>query len=143
MKGKPSINSAARNALWSYPVTRPPRFAGAPSVIETTRSYEMPDVASLPGGADVRVEFYGGAYSFWLGGERRRVYVGRFDYASFTSDEEARYAFLTLWRDVEMLESPAEVERAAARWLERRRGEFTVVQRDDEGHQCYRRGGRF
>lgn len=115
MKGKPPINSAARNSLWVYPMARPPRFAGAPAVIETTRSYEMPDVTALPGGADVRVEFYSGAYSFRLDGGRRRVYVGRFDYASFTSDEEARYAFLTLWREVELLESPAEVERAAAR----------------------------
>jgi len=127
VKGKPPINSAARNALWSYPVARRPRFAGAPSVVEPTRSYEMPDVAALPGGADVRVEFYGGAYSFWLDGERRRVYVGRFDYVSFTSDEEARYALLTLWREVEMLESPAEVERAAARWLERRHRGHPVV----------------
>jgi hypothetical protein len=56
-------------------VARPPRFAGAPAVIEVTRSYEMPDVASLPGGADVRVEFYGGAYFFWLDGERHRIHV--------------------------------------------------------------------
>jgi hypothetical protein len=125
--GKPPINSAARNSLWVYPAARPPRFAGAPAVIETARSYEMPDVTALPDGADVRVEFYGGAYSFRLDGERRRVYVGRFDYASFTSDEEARYAFLTLWREVETLESPAEVERAAMQWLERRCGERTVV----------------
>ena len=75
----------------------------------------------------MRVEFYWGAYSFRLDGEWRRVYVGRFDYVSFTSDEEARYAFLILWREVEMLDSPAEVERAAARWLERRRGERTAV----------------
>jgi len=108
-------------------VARPPRFAGAPVVVETTRSYEMPDVTSLPGGADVRAEFYGGAYSFWLDGEWRRVYVGRFDYVSFNSDEEARYALLTLWREVEVLESPAEVERAAMQWLERRRGERSVV----------------
>lgn len=127
MKGNPPINSAARNSLWSYPVLRPPRFAGAPVVVETTRSSEMPDVTSLPGGADVRVEFYGGAYSVWLDGERHRVYVGRFDYVSFASDEEARHALLTLWREVEMLESPAEVERAAARWLERRRGKYTAV----------------
>ena len=108
-------------------MVRPPRFAGAPAVVETTRSYEMPDVTALPGAADVRVEFYGGAYSIWLDGERRRVYVGRFDYASFASEDEARYAFLTLWREVEMLESPAEVERVATQWLERRRGKRDVV----------------
>lgn len=32
-----------------------------------------------------------------------------------------RHAFLTLWREVEGLESAAEVERAAEQWLERRR----------------------
>jgi hypothetical protein len=82
-----------------------PRFAGAPALVETTRSHEMPDVASLPEGADVAVEFYGGAYSFRLDGQRQRVYIRKFDYASFTSEEEARYAFLTLWREVERLES--------------------------------------
>jgi hypothetical protein len=123
MRGEFPINSAARNSLWLYPVERLPRFAGAPAVIETTRSYEMPNVTALPGGGDVRVEFYGGAYSFWLDGERRRVYVGRFDYVSFPSEEEARYAFLTLWREVELLESPSEVGHAAARWLEKWRRE--------------------
>jgi hypothetical protein len=127
MKGELPINSAARNSLWVYPVARSPRFVGAPAVVETTRSYEMPDVPALPSGADVRVEFYGGAYSFWLDGERGRVHVGRFEYVSFMSEEEARHALLTLWREVEMLESPAEVERAAVRWLERRRGERAGV----------------
>lgn len=103
-------------------MARPPRFAAAPVVVETTRSYEMPDVIALPGGADVSVEFYGGAYSFRLDGGRCRVYVGRFDYVSCNSDEEARYALLTLWREVEMLESPSEVERAAVLWAERLRG---------------------
>ena len=127
MRGELPINSAARNSLWVYPVARQPRFAGAPAVIEMTRAYEMPDIPALPGGADVRVEFYGGAYSFWLDGEKCRVYVGRFDYVSFVSEDEARHALLTLWREVEMLESLAEVERAAARWLERRRGKRTAV----------------
>lgn len=121
------MNSAARNALWSYPVSRPPRFASAPVVVEVMRSYEMPDVSALPGGADVRVEFYGGAYTFWLDGERHRVYVGRFDYVPFASDEEARYAFLTLWREVELLGSAVEVERAAALWAERRRGRGSAM----------------
>lgn len=115
------INAAARNCVWAHPRLVPPRFRGAPTVIETRRSHEMPDVLALPEGADVSVEFYGGAYSVWLEGEKRRVYVRRFEYVSFASEEEARHAFLTLWRDVEWLESAAEVERAAGQWLERRR----------------------
>lgn len=115
------INAAARNCVWAYPFRVAPRFRGAPTVVETTRSHEMPDVLALPEGADVSVEFYGGAYSFRLDGEKRRVYVRRFEYVSFASEEEARHAFITLWRDVEGLESAAEVERAAEGWLERRR----------------------
>jgi hypothetical protein len=115
------INSAARNCVWVYSRATPPRFSGAPALVETTCSHEMPDVLSLPEGADVAAEFYGGAYSVRLDGEKRRVYVRRFDYASFPSEEEARYAFLTLWRDVERLESAEEVERAAVEWLERLR----------------------
>lgn len=121
MKRPLPINSAARNCVWAYPHTVPPRFVGAPAVVEMTRSHEAPNVLALPEGADVAVEFYGGAYSFWLDGERRRVYVRRFEYVSFTSEEEARHAFLTLWREVEGLESAVEVERAAGQWLERRR----------------------
>jgi hypothetical protein len=121
MSEVPPINSAARNCVWVYPRSTPPRFGGAPAVVETTRSHEMPDVVSLPEGAEVAVEFYGGAYSVRLDGQRRRVHIRRFDYVSFTSEEEARYAFLTLWREVERLESAAEVEGAAARWLETRR----------------------
>ena len=115
------INSAARNCVWTYPHTVPPRFAGAPALVEATRSREMPDVLALPEGADVSVEFYGGAYSFRLDGEKRRVYVRRFEYVSFTSEEEERHAFLTLWREVEGLESAVEVERAAGEWRQRRR----------------------
>ena len=121
MKRPLPINSAARNCVWAYTHIVSPRFAGAPAVVEVTRSHEAPDVLALPGGADVAVEFYGGAYSFWLDGEKRRVYVRRFEYVSFTSEEEARHAFLTLWREVEGLESAAEVERAAGEWFERRR----------------------
>jgi len=102
-------------------MARQPRFAGAPVVVETARAREMPDVLALPEVADVSAEFYGGAYSFRLDGEKRRVYVRHFDYASFASEEEACHAFLTLWREVEGLESAAEVERAGGRWLERRR----------------------
>jgi hypothetical protein len=120
MAGKKSllINCAAKNSVWSYPRLTPSNFADAPTIFETSRSHEMPDVIALPEGADLNVEFYGGAYSLRLDGERRRVYVRRFDYITFTSDEEARYAFLTLRREVERLESAPEVERAAARWLD-------------------------
>ena len=121
MKRPLPINSAARNCVWAYPHIVPPRFAGAPAVVEVTRSHEAPDVLALPEGADVAVEFYGGAYSFRLDGEKRRVYVRRFEYVSFASEEEARHAFLTLWREVEGLESAVEVERAAGEWFERRR----------------------
>jgi hypothetical protein len=111
------INCAARNAVWSYPKLVPPRFAGAPSILETTRTYERPDVFTLPECADVTVELYGGACSLWLDGERRRVHVRRFDYLTFQTEEEARHAFMRLWREVELLESPAEIELAAERWL--------------------------
>ena len=121
MKRPLPINSAARNCVWAYPHAVPPRFAGAPALVETTRSHEMPDVGALPTGADVSVEFYGGVCSIWLDGGRHRVYTRRFEYVSFASEEEARYAFITLWREVEGLESAAEVERAAEEWLERRR----------------------
>jgi len=113
------INSAARNAVWSYSRPAAPRFAGAPALIETTRSPERPDFSLLPSGSEVRVEFYGGAYSLWVDGERRRVYVRRFEYVAFPTEEEARHAFLTLWREVEHLESAVEVERAADEWMER------------------------
>lgn len=116
------INCASRNAVWIFPKLIPPRFIGAPFIAETVRSHEMPDVISLPEGADVEVEFYGGAYSLRLDGERRRVYVRRFDYASYALDEDVRYAFLTLWREVELLESLAEVESAALRWLKAQPG---------------------
>jgi len=65
---------------------------------------------------------HGGAVTLWLDGERRRVHLRRFDYASFpTGEEEARHAFMRLWREVELLEAPAQVELAAERWLEARR----------------------
>jgi hypothetical protein len=54
-----------------------------------------------------------------LDGELHRIYIRRFEYVSFTSDEEARYAFLTLWREVETLQSAADVEAAAEEWLAR------------------------
>lgn len=114
------INCAARNAVWVYPRVARPRFPGAPEVVETTRSHQMPDLASLPEGSDVMVELYGGACSLWMSGENHRVYIRRFHYAGFPSGEEARQSFLGLWREVERLGSAEEVERAAERWLERR-----------------------
>ena len=115
------INSAARNALWVYTAVVEPRFSGAPALVESKRSYEMPDFNSLPEGADIAVELYGGAITLRLDGAQRRVYIRRYEYVSFSSDEEARHRFLTLWREVESLDSIAEVERAAEEWLERRR----------------------
>ena len=115
------INSAARNALWVYDALVEPRFDGAPAIVEPKRSYEMPDFSLLPEGADIAVELYGGAIILRLDGAQRRVYIRRYEFVSFASDEEARHRFLTLWREVEALDSAAEVERAADEWLERRR----------------------
>ena len=112
------INCAARNSVWVYPQEVQPRFPGAPVIFEMTRSHERPDVFALPAGADVTVDLYGGACSLWLDGERRRVHIRRFDHVTFPSEEEARHAFMRLWREVEMLESPAEIELAAERWQE-------------------------
>jgi hypothetical protein len=116
-KGLP-INSTGRNAVWAYQRAVPPRFPGAPIIFEMIRSHERPDIFSLPEGSDVTVELYGGACSLWLDGEKRRVHLRRFDHVTFSSEEEARHAFMKLWREVESLESPAEVERAAERWIE-------------------------
>ena len=115
------INSAARNALWIYDAIVEPRFIGAPAVVEPKRSYEMPEFNSLPEGADIAVELYGGTVTLRLDGAQRRVYIRRFEFVSFSSDEEARHRFLTLWREVEALDSAAEVERAADEWFEKRK----------------------
>lgn len=115
------INSAMRNALWVYDSIVEPRFSGAPAVVESKRSYEMPDFNSLPISADIAVELYGGAITLRLDGAQRRIYIRRFEFVSFASDEEARHRFLTLWREVESLDSTAEVERAADEWLEKRK----------------------
>lgn len=81
----------------------------------------MPDFNSLPVGAGIAVALYGGAITIRLDGAQRRVYIRRFEFVSFASDEEARHRFLTLWREVESLDSTAEVERAADEWLEKRK----------------------
>ena len=115
------INSAARNSTWVYDAYSPPRFGGAPVIVERARSHRMPDFGRLPESADIAVELYGGAVTLRLDGAARRVYAGRFDYVTYRTDEEARHAFLTLWRGVERLEASDAVERAAAQWLERQR----------------------
>jgi hypothetical protein len=113
------INSAARNAVWVYDTLMPPRFANAPTLVERTRQHERLDFNQLPAGADVAVELYGGAVALRLDGQRRRVYIAKFEYASYRTEEEARYAFLTLWREVEALDAPVAVTEAAAEWLAR------------------------
>lgn len=115
---KPPINSAARNAIWSYPKAVAPRFPGAPALIETTRSYEPPNVKELPEGADVSVELYGGAVKFHLDGERHRIYVARFEYVSFPSYGEARAALGSLWQQVKRLDSVPAVEETIRCWYE-------------------------
>lgn len=119
-KDKP-INSAVRNSVWVYPRAALPRFVGAPVIFEITRSRDCPDIFSLPKGADVTVELYGGAVVLRLEGELRRVHIRRFDHITFPTEEEARYAFMRLWREIEMLESAAQIELAAERWLEANR----------------------
>ena len=111
------INCAARNSVWTYPQPTPPRFPGAPVIVEMTRSHERPDIFSLPEGSDVTLDLYGGSLSLKLEGERCRVHVRRFDHVRFPSEAEARHAFMKLWREVEMLESPAAVELAVEQWL--------------------------
>jgi hypothetical protein len=115
------INSVARNAVWAYDAFSPPRFGGAPTIVERIRSHQMPDFNKLPEAADVAVELYGGAVTLRLDGMTRRIYTRRFDYATYRTDEEARHAFLTLWREVERLDSSDAVARAAVEWLERQR----------------------
>jgi hypothetical protein len=109
------INSVARNSTWVYDAYSTPRFGGAPAIIERARSHRMPE------SADVTVELYGGAVTLRLKGATRRVYTGRFDYVTYRTEEEARHAFLTLWREIERLDASDAVVRAAAQWLERQR----------------------
>jgi hypothetical protein len=115
------INCAARNSIWVYPRAAAPRFAGAPVIFEFTRSHERPDIFSLPEGSDMTVELYGGAVILSLEGQLQRVHIRRFDHVTFPSEEEARYAFMRLWREIEVLESATQVELEAERWLQRQR----------------------
>lgn len=116
-KNKLPINSATRNAVWSYPRVVQPRFHGAPTMIETTRTHEMPDIESLPEESDIEVEMYGGAVTLRLRGDLHRIYIERFEWVAFRSDKEARAAFISLWRKVGKSESAAEVESRAQAWL--------------------------
>ncbi|MDQ3686816.1 MAG: hypothetical protein M3430_14650 [Acidobacteriota bacterium] len=111
------INCAGRLALWTYPRIAVSRFQNAPPVVETTRSYERPDFDSLPEACEVVVELWGGAVSLRLDGERRRVYTERFEYVTFTTECDARAAFLGLWGRLERLESVAEVTKTISAWL--------------------------
>jgi hypothetical protein len=115
------INSAGRNAIWVYDSVTEPHFLGAPALVESRRSCEMPDFKCLPEGANIALELYNGAVTLRLDGAQRRVYIRRYEFVSFASDDEARHRFLTLWREVEALASVAEVEHAADEWLERRK----------------------
>jgi hypothetical protein len=115
------INGVSHNSVWVYDAYSPPRFDGAPTIVERTRSHQMPDFSRLPESVDVGVEIYGGAVMLRLDGGTRRVYTGRFDYISYRTDEEARHAFLTLWREIERLDASDAVVRVAAEWLERQR----------------------
>ena len=116
-----SLQSATYHAMWIYDALVRPRFPGASTIVETKRSHEMPPLRLLPEAADLAVELFGGAVTLRLDGARHRVYVRRFDFVTFTSDEEARYNFLTLWREVEDLDSVTEVQRVADQWLERKK----------------------
>lgn len=122
MKKRP-INSAARNAVWSYSRHVPPRFPGAPTITETRRTYDPPDFDQLPADSDVEVQIYGGAITFKLDGWLHRVSVERFRWTRCTDDVSARRTLLELWREVEDLRSPAEVVERAARWYEQRQRE--------------------
>jgi hypothetical protein len=118
MKKSVPITSASRNAIWIYPRAVPPRFKGAPTIMETTRTHEMPDVEKLPDGADVAVELYGKAWLLRLDGLSNRVYTGRFEFISFPDAKEARRAFASLWHTIEHLNSPDEISAAADAWRE-------------------------
>jgi len=106
--------------VWTYPRVVPPRFAGAPEIIETHRSYEAPDWNALPEGAEVEVEFYGGVVGFRLESWLCRISIKRFAWIKFDDERQAREAFIELWQRVKDRCSAAEVVSAAAGWCSRR-----------------------
>lgn len=121
------INCAARNVVWIYPRPARPRFPGAPPIIETTRTHEMPEFDDLLDEADIMVELYGNTVSLWLDADRRRVYIHRFHYVVYPSYGVARDYFLDLWQRVRCLESIAAVVAEAEKWYDEQQG------REDEG----------
>lgn len=119
MKKRP-INCAARNAIWSYPRSVPPRFPGAPTITETARTYEPPDIWTLPENAEVEVQIYGGALTLRLDGWLHRISVERFRWIRFADERITREEFWKLWQELEDLQSPIEVARRAVAWHEQR-----------------------
>ena len=110
------INAAGRNAVWVYDRADPPRFPGAPTLIETTRSSEMPEISEVLAGSDIAVELYGGAVTLRLDGLQHRISVERYDWVGYRDEQQARSAFTELWQSVEQLESVAEVRAAVREW---------------------------
>ncbi len=102
--------------MWAYQKEVASRFAGAPKLIETVRSHEMPDLFALPSEADVCAELYGGALSVWLDGMRRRVFIGKATFVEYRTYEEARFDFLELWKMIEHLDSVASVREVIEAW---------------------------
>lgn len=112
------ITCSLRNSLWIYPAPTAPRFRGAPTLIETKRSYQKPDFSKLPEASDVAVELYGGAQTYRLSGDTRRIYVERFEYVTFKTYEEALSAFDSLWEQIKLLNSLTEIQETARAWFE-------------------------
>lgn len=110
------INCAARNSVWVHDQAIHPRFPGAPTITEKTRSHEMPDINGLQGGSDIAVELYGGAIALQLDGLAHRISTERFRWVHFASEDAARAAFVSLWGRIMLLESVAEVSDTAEAW---------------------------
>jgi hypothetical protein len=121
MNNRLPINVAARNAVWRYDHLVPSRFPGGAAIVERTQSPQMPDLLSLPERAEVEVILYGGAITLRLSAHPPRVYIARFEYVTYKDEAQARLNFLQLWRAIENLESPAEVNREAQYWIEEMR----------------------
>lgn len=116
MTAKLPMDAAGRNALWVYDREVASRFPGAPTLIETTRSYERPDIEAVPAGSDVAVELYGGAVTLRLDGLQYRISVDRYDWVRCADEQAARAAFIALWQLVEQLESLSNVRAAIKEW---------------------------